>query len=108
MQVDAARALLYQTAALADQLGRGSAEVDRATMATKVFCTEMCASVVDISIQLCGGMALQVGHPLERLYRAVREWRFAEGASDLLRIKLAKQVLGIDGDKKTKTTKSRL
>lgn len=103
----AARSLLFQTATLVDEHGRDSPEVDQATMATKIFCTEMASSVVDTSLQLSGGMALRVGHPLERLYRAVREWRFAEGASDLLRIKLAKGVLG-GGKRKPEPKKSRL
>ena len=102
-QCTAARAMLYRTAALLDgervDAGAGGvdeiSEVDGATllMATKVFCTEMCGFVVDGCVQLCGGNAIVVGHPLEAAYRRVRQWRFAEGASDLLLIKVAKKVL---------------
>jgi alkylation response protein AidB-like acyl-CoA dehydrogenase len=90
MQIDyfAARALLYRTAALAESCGRD--QLEQQTISTKIYCTEMCGRVVDTAVQLCGGGTLRVGHPLESLYRRVREWRFAEGASDLLRIKVAK------------------
>jgi acyl-CoA dehydrogenase len=110
MQIEhlAARALLYRTAALAESCGRD--EMEQQTIATKVLCTEMCGRVVDTAVQLCGGGTLRVGHPLERLYRRVREWRFAEGASDLLRIKLAKAALKQAAPKQagTQAAKSRL
>jgi alkylation response protein AidB-like acyl-CoA dehydrogenase len=43
-----------------------------------------------MAVQLAGGQALVVGHPLEMLYRKVRSMRLIEGASDLLRINLVK------------------
>ena len=55
-----------------------------------MFSTEAAGRVIDECMQLCGGKALTVGHPIERLYRQVRALRFTEGASDLLRINLAK------------------
>ncbi|HAK50690.1 MAG TPA: hypothetical protein DCM54_02130 [Gammaproteobacteria bacterium] len=43
-----------------------------------------------MAVQLVGGQALVRGHPLEAAYRKVRSLRLTEGASDLLRINLAK------------------
>ena len=37
-----------------------------------------------------------VGHPLEALYRRVRAMRFTEGASDILRLNLARGRLDLD------------
>ncbi len=88
----AARAALYRTARLIDQ---GENTVNE-TIATKVFCTETAGRVVDMGVQLVGGQALVVGHPLERLYRQVRSLRLVEGASDLLRINLIKGRLELD------------
>ena len=51
---------------------------------------------VDTAIQLAGGQALIVGHPLEQLYRRVRALRLGEGASDLLRINIARGVFEFD------------
>jgi acyl-CoA dehydrogenase len=85
----AARAMLYRTARLVEASQRED-EVMNEVMATKVLTTEHVGRAVDTAIQLVGGQALIVGHPLERLYRQVRSMRIAEGASDLLRLNLAR------------------
>ena len=80
----------------ADVCGSSSAvdvEALPLVMATKLFSTEVAGRVVDGCVQLAGGTSIVVGDPLEAAYRRVRQWRFAEGASDLLRIKIAKAVL---------------
>jgi acyl-CoA dehydrogenase len=81
-----ARSALYRTARLVES---GENSVNE-TIATKVFCTETAGRVIDMAVQLVGGQALVLGHPLERLYRQVRSLRLVEGASDLLRINLVK------------------
>jgi acyl-CoA dehydrogenase len=81
-----ARSALYRTARLADT----GENVVNETIAAKVFCTETAGRVIDTAVQLVGGQALVRGHPLEALYRQVRSLRLVEGASDLLRINLAK------------------
>lgn len=88
----AARSALYRSARLVDA---GENPVNE-TMATKVFCTEVAGRVVDMGVQLVGGQALVRGHPLERLYRQVRALRFTEGASDLLRLNIARGKLELD------------
>ena len=88
----AARSMLYRTARLAD----AGENVINEGMATKVFATEAAGRVVDTALQLEGGSALIVGHPLERLYREVRALRFAEGASDVLRLNVARGRLELD------------
>lgn len=82
----AARAMLYRTARLATT----DENIVNETIATKVLTTETAGRVVDSGVQLVGGQALVVGHPLERLYRQVRSLRLVEGASDLLRLNLVK------------------
>ena len=81
-----ARSALYRTAGLADT----GENIVNETVATKVFCTEAAGRVIDGAVQLLGGQALVQGHPLEQMYRQVRSLRLTEGASDLLRINLAK------------------
>lgn len=85
----AARSMLYRTARLADS---GENIVNEA-MACKAFATESIGELVDTAIQLVGGVALVEGHPLERLYRHVRAWRLAEGASDVLRLNIGRGIL---------------
>ena len=81
-----ARSALYRTARLVD---RGVNAVNETAM-IKVFVTETLGEIVDTAVQLYGGQALVTGHPLELLYREVRSFRFVEGASDLLRLNIAK------------------
>lgn len=92
IQTYAARSVLYRAARYVDS---GENSVNE-TIAAKVFCTETAGQVVDWGVQLVGGQALVQGHPLEALYRKVRSYRFVEGASDLLRINLAKGKLELD------------
>ena len=82
----AARSLLYRVARCVDSGENAVNEV----ISAKVFCSELAGKVVDTAVQLVGGSALIVGHPLEALYRKVRSMRLIEGANDLLRLNLAK------------------
>jgi acyl-CoA dehydrogenase len=52
--------------------------------------------MVDTAIQLVGGVALVEDHPLAILYRKVRGWRLAEGASDVLRLNIGRGILELD------------
>ncbi len=94
MRIDlyAARAMLYRTARLAD----AGEDIINEGAATKVFCSEMVGRVVDSAVQLVGGQALISDHPLEQLYRRVRSMRLAGGASDLLRLNVARGILEFD------------
>ena len=87
----AARSMVYRTARLAD----AGENVVNELIASKVFATETVGEIVDTAIQLAGGRALQSDHPLGSLYRHVRAWRLAEGASDVLRLNLARGSLDL-------------
>ena len=91
METFAARSMLYRTARLAES---GTAIINEGIMC-KVFATEAVSRIVDAAIQLHGGEALVAGHPLEALYRRVRVLRLAEGASDRLRLNLARGALDL-------------
>jgi acyl-CoA dehydrogenase len=49
----------------------------------------MAQRVVDEAIQIVGGLGVLTGHPVERLYRAVRALRIYEGATDIQRLIVA-------------------
>jgi alkylation response protein AidB-like acyl-CoA dehydrogenase len=89
IQSFAARSMVYRTARIAD----AGENIVNEGIACKVFATETVGRIVDNAIQLVGGAALVTGHPLERLYRSVRSMRLAEGASDVLRLNLARGAL---------------
>jgi acyl-CoA dehydrogenase len=88
----AARSMVYRTARMAE----AGINIVNEGIACKVFATETVGEVVDTAMQLVGGKALTVGHPLERLYREVRALRIAEGASDVLRLNLARGSLDLN------------
>lgn len=87
-----ARSALYRTARLIE----AGENVVNETAMIKVFTSETAGRVIDTAVQLFGGQALVTGHPLEKLYREVRSLRFVEGASDLLRLNIAKGRLDLD------------
>ncbi len=86
IQAYAARATVYRTARLADA---GQDAVNE-SIAAKVFATEVANQLVDMAVQLVGGEALVVGHPLEHTLRRLRTLRLAEGETDTLRVNLAR------------------
>jgi len=88
----AARAMLYRTARLVES---GDEAINEGA-ATKVFCTEVAGRMVDTAVQLVGGQALIAGHPLEKMYRRVRSMRLAGGASDILRLTVARGMIEFD------------
>ncbi|MER5298672.1 acyl-CoA dehydrogenase family protein [Streptomyces lasiicapitis] len=90
-RTEAARLLVYAAAAAYD---RDEPDIaGRAAMA-KLFATETAQFVVDTAVQLHGARALRRGHLLEHLYREVRAPRIYEGASEVQRAVIAKELYG--------------
>ncbi|MEU9193807.1 acyl-CoA dehydrogenase family protein [Streptomyces hundungensis] len=88
-RTEAARLLVYAAAAAHD---RGEAGIARGSAMAKLFATETAQYVVDTAVQLHGARALQRGHLLEHLYRDVRAPRIYEGASEVQRTIIAKEL----------------
>lgn len=86
----AARLLVYRAAWEKDQ---GAARVTLPSAMAKVFATEAAQRIVDGALQLLGGIGMLADHPVERLYRAVRSLRVYEGATDILQLVIAGQLL---------------
>ncbi|MFF8827969.1 acyl-CoA dehydrogenase family protein [Streptomyces sp. NPDC015131] len=88
-RTEAARLLVYAAAAAHDE---GAPDVrGRAAMA-KLLATETAQYVVDAAVQLHGARALRRGHLLEHLYREVRAPRIYEGATEVQRTIIAKEL----------------
>ncbi|MGW0364765.1 acyl-CoA dehydrogenase family protein [Streptomyces sp. NPDC002990] len=88
-RTEAARLLVYAAAGAYD---RGSPDVPRRAAMAKLLATETAQYVVDHAVQLHGAVALQRGHLLEHLYREVRAPRIYEGASEVQRTIIAKEL----------------
>ncbi|TNC25773.1 acyl-CoA dehydrogenase family protein [Amycolatopsis alkalitolerans] len=90
-QLEAARLLVY-AAARAYDAGAPRGEITRSAAMAKLYATEAAHTIVDQCVQLHGARALERGHPLERLYRDVRAPRIYEGASEVQRSIIAREL----------------
>lgn len=89
LRTEAARLMVYAAAAAYDA---GAADVPRRAAMAKLFATEAAQFVVDTAVQLHGARALRRGHLLEHLYREVRAPRIYEGASEVQRGIIAREL----------------
>jgi acyl-CoA dehydrogenase len=90
LRVDAAALLVYRAAWVRDQ---GAARITREAAMAKLYATEAAQEVIDAAVQLHGGDGVRVGFMVESLYREIRALRIYEGASDVQRVVIARQVL---------------
>jgi alkylation response protein AidB-like acyl-CoA dehydrogenase len=89
LRTEAARLMVYAAAAAYDA---GAPDVPQRAAMAKLLATETAQHVVDAAVQLHGARALQRGHLLEHLYREVRAPRIYEGASEVQRAIIAKEL----------------
>jgi alkylation response protein AidB-like acyl-CoA dehydrogenase len=88
-EIEAARLLVREAATKYDA---GVRPVRKASAMAKLFATETAQRAVDAAIQVHGARALQKGHLLEHLYREVRAPRIYEGASEVQREIIAREL----------------
>lgn len=86
-----AGALLTYRAAWKRDLGKE--RITREAAMAKMFCTESAQQVVDDAVQLLGGLGVMRGHPVERLYREVRALRIYEGATEVQKLIISRELL---------------
>ena len=90
LKIDAAALLVYRAAWAKDQ---GAARITREAAMAKLYATEAAQQVIDQAVQLFGGDGVRVGMPVESLYREIRALRIYEGASDVQKLIIARNVL---------------
>jgi len=88
--IDAGALLTYRSAWLRDVK---KARVTREAAMAKMQATEAAQSVIDDAVQICGGLGVMRGHPVERLYREVRALRIYEGATEVQKVIIARELL---------------
>lgn len=84
-----AKTLTYETLR---QVQAGK-HVGSATSMSKLYCSEMVGRVADRAVQIHGGMGIVKGYPVERFYRDIRHYRVGEGASEIQRLLIARDLL---------------
>jgi alkylation response protein AidB-like acyl-CoA dehydrogenase len=90
-EINAARLMVYQAAWL-KQIGRPY--FLEASMA-KLYATEMAERVCRNAIQIHGGYGYSQEFPVERIYRDARLMTIGEGTSEIQRMVIARQVVGL-------------
>ena len=93
--VDAAALLTYRAAWLRDE-GERTGHTARVTVEAamaKMTATENAQRVIDMALQMHGGLGVKVGTKVESLYRDIRSLRIYEGATEVQQLIIGKAVL---------------
>jgi alkylation response protein AidB-like acyl-CoA dehydrogenase len=88
--IESAALLAYRAAWLRDVKEK---RVTREAAMAKMQATETAQAIVDTAVQICGGLGVKRGHPVERLYREVRALRIYEGATEVQKLIIARELL---------------
>lgn len=87
--LDAATLLTYRAAWLRDQGQR----ITREAAMAKMTATEHAQQIIDMAVQMHGGMGVKKGHIVESLYREIRALRIYEGATEVQQLIIGKDIL---------------
>ena len=93
--VDAAALLTYRAAWLRDEGERtgSTARVTAEAAMAKMTATENAQRVIDMALQMHGGLGVKVGTKVESLYRDIRSLRIYEGATEVQQLIIGKAML---------------
>jgi acyl-CoA dehydrogenase len=89
LDVESSALLTYRAAWLRD----GGCNSTREAALAKLHSTEAAQRVIDSAVQMFGGLGVTRGVTVERLYREIRALRIYEGASEVQRVVIARQLL---------------
>lgn len=90
VDIDAAALLVYRAAWTKDVK---KTRVARESSSAKLFATEMAQRVIDRAVQIFGGNGVRRGVKVEALYREIRALRIYEGASEVQKMIVARNIL---------------
>jgi len=90
LAIDASALLIYRAAWQQDV---GGTDHRRSAAMAKLYATESAQQVVDMAVQMHGGAGVTRGVKVEELYRDIRALRIYEGASEVQRQIIARDLL---------------
>jgi acyl-CoA dehydrogenase len=88
--VDASALLVYRAAWTKDH---GAPRVTREAAMAKMHATEAAQEVIDKAVQIFGGLGVSKGVKVEELYREIRALRIYEGATEVQKIVIARELM---------------
>jgi len=94
VDVDASALLIYRAAWTKDN---GAHRVTREAAMAKLYATDNAQLVIDKALQMFGGLGVTRGVKVEELYREIRALRIYEGASEVQKLVIARQLMGAQG-----------
>lgn len=96
-QIESARLLCYKAAVMADSSQRGGkgTELHRLAAAALLISSEVCQKVCDQALQIHGGYGYMDDYPISILYRDARLMTIGAGTSEIRRLIIARELLGM-------------
>ncbi len=88
--IDASALLTYRAAWTRDCLGLAAT---REVAMAKMVATETAQQVIDQAVQIFGGLGVKSGVAVERLYREIRALRIYEGATEVQKLIIGRELL---------------
>ena len=89
IEIKAARLMVWEAACKMDK----GEDVRNDCYIAKTYADEMAFQVVDRCMQIHGGIALTTDLPIERMWRQQRSYRITEGATEVMKMVIARHVL---------------
>jgi alkylation response protein AidB-like acyl-CoA dehydrogenase len=94
-RIEASRLLIYAACAAKERAKSTGARYTLEASMAKLFASETAMFVTDEAVQIHGGMGYSKEMPIERYYRDARITRIYEGTSEVQRMVIARQELGL-------------
>ena len=95
LKVDIARMLGFRAASLLDR----GVDCRREASFAKLYATEAMVEVCNQAIQVHGGYGYTAEFPVERYFRDVRHLTMAEGTTEIQKLLLGREILGVSAFK---------
>jgi acyl-CoA dehydrogenase len=94
VDIDAAALLIYRAAWAKDCADRsGVVRITKEAAMAKLYATEAAQRIIDDAVQIWGAAGVQSGATVEQLYREIRAMRIYEGATEVQKVVIARQLL---------------
>lgn len=93
MRIEAARSLIFRTAAMLDSGELFGDEAEKFVSMCKAFATDTAMAVCTDAVQIFGRLGVSRGHPVERLFRDAKAVQIFDGSNQVQRMIIARHIL---------------